>query len=231
MIKKINLGLIMVLLALGCSNSHNSRGENRQYIKSVFEDYHQAIREGNGRKAVKFVSDDTIAWYEEGRKLALDQKGSDLLEKGPAKKFTVIMFRNEFTRKELENTDGKTLFIIAINRGWVYREGDTPRLDFIEVSQNGKEAVGHIMDEEKVPIFSFIKENNQWKVSLKIPIHHADLLFRDTIADTAIKERDWLKFLLETSTGKKAKKEIFREWDTNSELKYHEQTFEKDGIR
>jgi TonB family protein len=180
-------------------------------IKESFENYKAAILNDKGKEAIKFVSSQTISYYN----FILNQiKFADSTEISALDfihKMTILSVRHRASKKQIRSFDGKKLLIFAIDEGMVGKasvldntignvtiEGDVAKGQFVT---NGKETPLY---------FHFHKEDEAWKIDLTSIFPSAKLAFDQIIEDSGMEENDYLLLILEMVSGKKPKMTIWQ---------------------
>jgi hypothetical protein len=195
--------ILSMLFYFFCEGFEKKKSE----IQSTFSRYKSALLSANGKAAAEEVCSQTILWYEKARNDGLSMKLPQLNRADILRKFTILRLRHEFSKKQLENMDGKQLFIIGVNNGWISADMvRTIQLDRIEAAAD--QAKAYIKKSPLTPAFHFIKENKKWKLAL---VKSFPLVIKTlkAIKPSGVNEDEWIITLLETVTKKKVDKKIF----------------------
>ena len=191
------LFILLMLFSFFCQGFEKEKSE----IQSTFNRYQSALLSTNGKAAAREVCSQTIQWYEKARNDAISMKRVQLNRVDILRKFTILRLRHEFSKQQLENMDGKQLFIIAVNNGWISPETvRTIRLDRIEAGTDQGKA--YIKKSPLTPAFHFIKENKKWKLTLVKSFPLVIKAFK-AMKPTDVNENQWIITLLETITKRK----------------------------
>lgn len=194
---------LLMLFSFFCQGFEKEKSE----IQSTFNRYQSALLSANGKAAAQEVCLQTIQWYEKTRNDALYMKRVQLNRVDILRKFTILRLRHEFSKQQLENMDGKQLFIIAVNNGWISPETvRTIRLDRIEAGTD--QGIAYIKKAPLTPAFHFIKENKKWKLALVKSFPLVIKTFK-AMKPSDVDEDQWIITLLETITKRKVDKKIF----------------------
>ncbi|HEY1068250.1 MAG TPA: hypothetical protein VGE52_19150, partial [Pirellulales bacterium] len=75
--------------------------------------------------------------------------------------------RLEFSKSQIEEMDGRTFFVYAIQNGWISK-GSVQNLDRLHSVEftDGRMARATVPAAPKMPLFYFMKEDGAWKVAL-----------------------------------------------------------------
>lgn len=171
-------------------------GQSTADVRQVFEGYRNALLATDGKAAADFMDAPTLGWYQESIADALTLKWPDLEKRNMLRRFTVLRLRLEFSKKELASMTGRTLFSVAVERGWISKSSvETVELARIEFTSDvmGQASLRQAPDQF---LFFFAKEENRWKFSLWKTFHFADNYFQAEVAKAGISERDYLLQLL-----------------------------------
>lgn len=181
--------------------------KEKSEIQSTFSRYKSALLSANGKAAAEEVCSQTILWYEKARNDALSMKRVQLNRVDILRKFSILRLRHEFSKQQLENMDGKQLFIIGVNNGWISPDSvRTTRLDRIEAAAD--QAKAYIKTSPLTPAFHFIKENKKWKLALVKSFPLVIKTFK-AMKPPDVNEDEWIITLLEMVSKKKVDKKIF----------------------
>jgi hypothetical protein len=116
------LGAIALVLFLGGCDGATASKEDEAAIREAYTRFKEAVQAGDGPAAASLVTQETIAFYEEIRNLALSADRERLMAARISQRFTALAVRGLIEPKELASLSGKDLFSRAIEEGWVGQE-------------------------------------------------------------------------------------------------------------
>ena len=196
--------LLFVPMFVGCSTSPS----DEQCVKDVFQAYRKALLDQNGEAAWSYIDSHTANYYGDmlSKSLSLPRDDLDRLEL--ISQFMVLRLRLEFKKSKLESMTNKDVFVIGVQQGWIGKstvEGIV--IDRIEI--NGHTAIAFMAKAPNVPLFHFIKEADNWKLSLVRNLEMPNLLFVKMLNDSGLSEREFLIDLLSSVSIFQVDEKIF----------------------
>lgn len=193
-------------------------------VKETFDQYKTALVKNDGKSAAEAVSLGTIADYESARKLALEADASELRKISITKRLIVLRLRLEYPYEELKKFSAKGIFVAAVNKGWIGKEGVlTSSLG--KVTSSGDSAIGNIVvkgqeiTDPNFPKYHFKKESGKWKIDLVAMNNMANAVLSKQVADSGMNENDFLLFVLTIVTKNKVDESVFQLNDYKAGLK------------
>jgi len=111
-LKILLFGLLIIQLA--CKG-----GDPTQEVHAIFETYQAAIAAKDYEKASYLLDQKSATYYEKVIEKAMNSKKSDLEAINFNSKLIALALRQEFSKKELLELDGRQVFAFAAkNNGW-----------------------------------------------------------------------------------------------------------------
>lgn len=137
-------------------------------VKALMIDYRDAIVAGKGTDAVDMVSQRTIAYFDSMRLAALAMPAAEVKRADVMDQLMILTLRGHHTRAELEGSNGRALFVVAVEKGWTGSEvrslepgvikvdGDTAQIGMIAPTGTLPPAMG----------FRAYLEDGRWKLDI-----------------------------------------------------------------
>jgi len=194
------IGLLAALLA-GCSGG--SSQDESSAVEAGFDSYRQAILDQDGTAAVACVDAKTLEYYGEMLDLALRGSRVKVMALSVLDKMMVISIRHRVPRAVLEGMTPESLFVHAVDEGWIDRASvETLELGEIVVSA-GTARVVFLTEGKTIPgaRLVFRQEEERWKIDLTSIMPLASLAFEGAIRQSGISEEEFLTSVLEEASG------------------------------
>jgi hypothetical protein len=183
---------------------------DEQLVRQTFINYKEAILQQRGQSAVRLISSATLQYYARMRTIALEGLEKEVRQLTPMNKIMVLTLRHRISTDELRATTPETVFILAVNQGWI---GKTSVID----SDIGQIRVVHkdasaqyVKGGEPTPLkYRFTKENGEWKIDLTALMPVADQAMSTLIKQEGLDEDKFIISLIESVSGKKVSSSIW----------------------
>ena len=91
-------------------------------VRTCFDDYKAAILSGNGKEAVRHISEKTLDYYAEIQTLALHGEASKVRALELMDRLMIISLRTRIPIQQLKSMSPRDLFVYAVENGWVGKE-------------------------------------------------------------------------------------------------------------
>ena len=131
-------------------------------------DYKAAILDRDGERAADLASSSTHAYYDKLRSDALHASASEVQGRGPLTQLLVLSVRVRMSEPELQGTDGRGLFVHAVEQGWIGEEAR--QVEPAGVSVDGDIAqIGLRISGQTLPPssgFRAVREEGRWKLDV-----------------------------------------------------------------
>jgi hypothetical protein len=185
-------------------------GAEDEAVLQVFEDYRAALLRVDGAAAVDLVDAGTIDWYEDVLALALSASRSELNRLDALQKFMVLRLRLDLTKADLEALTGRSLFVYAVNNGWILgEEAKSMQLGRVEVQEGAGEAWVSVEQAPDMPLFFLVKQDGHWRIALWQSIPSTNRYMEQAIAGSGLSEDAFMRQALEAYSGAPVDERIF----------------------
>ena len=136
--------------------------------------------------------------------LALRADGETVRARNTIDKLMVVMLRHLVPLDSLEQMNGESLFVYAVDQGWIGTAG-VINSDIGDVIVAGTHACANALSggEETSLRWVFQKENGEWKQDLTSVMPAADQALTQITRETEVNEDEFLTGLIESISGKK----------------------------
>jgi lambda repressor-like predicted transcriptional regulator len=184
--------VLIVALLMGCTPKVDNEGS----IRHVFQAYRSAVLSNDGEAAWSVVDSDTQSYYAGIVQDALLLQRADLKNLDFLSRLMVLRMRLEFKKSELQKLDGKSMFIMAIEKSWISRSS-VQKVDKLgKIKLDGKQATASIAEAPQVPIFFFAREDKEWKMALSKSFEQANTTMRAMAKKNGLSENNLIKVML-----------------------------------
>jgi hypothetical protein len=203
------LPAVLLAILAACGGDADA-GREAAAASESWSAYKSAILEKDGAKAVDRLSNDTIAYYEEVRVLALEADKADLAGRSLVDRLNVVTMRVTFTSVELRGLDGAGLVSGAVDRGLI---GDvaTQNTELRSVRVAGNAAVGELVAGGQTGgRLDFRREDGVWKVHLLTLIRSVDAALVQTARQRGQPEDRFILEVVGAASGKTLTEDV---WD------------------
>ncbi len=169
--------LLAVTMLVGCGgNGPGDSGakdgappttDDGKAIHAAFSAYHQAVFTGDGQAASELIDDDSIAYYQRVRDLAFDASADETKALDVSDKLTVLLIRARVSAADLQALDGRGLFVMMVEQGWVAKQS-AENVDLADIVVDGDAATGRmVINRETTPLeMKFTRTGADWKLNL-----------------------------------------------------------------
>lgn len=198
---------VLCVLVAGCSKDESAA------VEQAFEEYKAAIVAGDGAKAVSRVTQSTVDYYGNLKRLTLEAGADEIRALSFTDKASIGLMRALMDLSYLRQLTPEQVFMYAVQEKWI-GEGAMIQGTTIEgIRIDGERAdAAYVASGRTSPFrFEFMKESGMWKVDLTSLIAGVDQMFRKQMASGggALSEEQLVLSLLNARTGKKLGPEIW----------------------
>ena len=202
---KSNLMILMTILLL------NSCGNNEKaLVEKCFSSYKTSILNEKGSEAVNFVTQGTIDQYSEFIDWCKHYDKAQIEGLSLMNRFMVILIKHRAPKEKILSSDGKELFIYAVNQGWVGKDG-VMKADIADVSITADRATaGLLVNGVKAPFsYHFIKEGGEWRLNLVKVMQDSNVLIKKMLKLQNMSENEFIFTSAESVSGKKVQDSVW----------------------
>lgn len=143
------------------------QAEREKAIAARFDEYRQALRDGDGSAAAECVDSTTLDWYDRALRDALEASPEEVALRDTMHKFTVLRLRLELSTDELKAMSGRDLFAHSVEHGWVDRSSVESLDSLVDIAYiTEQRASASVPGAGGHPVFHFSKEKGEWRLAL-----------------------------------------------------------------
>jgi len=197
---RITLIIFLSTLLISCENNNDE-----ELIKESFNNYKNAVINGNGKEAVKYVDSRTIKYY--SRLLELTKTADSIqLEKSTIiEKFFVLGVRHTTPKDSIYKFTGQTLFSYAIDKEFTGKDGAIQLyINQIDIENNFAivELKSKTAKSDPGINIHYYKENGVWKADWTSFFILGNVAFKNLIKSSGQEENEFIMYALNEIYGK-----------------------------
>jgi hypothetical protein len=201
----LSTALSLAVLA-GCGG-----GAAKSEIREVWDTYRTALLDQHGEVAVDLVSEPTIRAYDRFRLMAWASPEETLRRSDFLTRMTVLMLRLRVPREILKDLDGRELFVLCVDNGWL--SDSVPLVGAGAVKLQGeRRALLQLQlegDEGPAGALPFVLEGPSWKVDLEGMTEFINEGFREGVARSGRSEAELLEQFVAMMAGQEFPQELW----------------------
>lgn len=180
-------------------------------IRKSFNDYKAAVLATDGDKAVIYVDQKTVAYYDRILRKSLTADSLTIDTMDIIDKLVILTVRQSTSTSELETMDGESLFIYAIDNGLVGKNSvQNNSIGKVEVDGNNAKATLVSNGTPTQSAFDYHLENEIWKVDLTSIFPEAEVAFKSIAKSSGQTDNDYIMMVIQFATNEKPKKHIWQ---------------------
>jgi len=189
---------VAFIFLTSCGNSENG------LIEKCFGSYKNAILNDKGSEAAKVVTKATLERYGKFIDWCKTYKKEDIEKLPFMDRFLLILIKHRAPKEKILSSDGKDLFIYAVNQGWVGKDS-VLKAEIGDVKVSGNNATASlVLNGVKAPFkYHFVKEGNEWKFDLLKVLETTNTMIVKMIQQQGMKENEFIFKSAEAVSGKK----------------------------
>jgi hypothetical protein len=196
------LGSLAVLLGVAVAMLSGCDFSDEGQVRSCYTKYANAIRAGDGAKAVEQLNSSTIDHYADLLDHALYSSEYDVRTLGIYEQLVVLTLRHRVSVDALRRMDGEELLRYCVYEGLIDEDsvGDT---EIGEVTVDGDVAVGVLSLYQRASRleYRFTRENGEWKLDLDSIVPAYEKILRRLALGADMDDDDLVLWLFERETG------------------------------
>ncbi len=183
--------------------------DEKALVQTTYQTYRNALLQNNGKSAWKSIDLRTKDYYNDIVRDCLSLKRADLDRLDLLSKIMILRIRLEYREDELKTFDGESIFVIAIQKGWVSKSTaqSINKMEIIKIEQNM--AKGYLKQAPDFPLFHFVKETDGWKLALWKSFEYGNMALKETIKNKGMSEDEFLAIILSQISKYKVDERVF----------------------
>ncbi|WP_298182912.1 hypothetical protein [Saccharomonospora sp.] len=179
-------------------------------LREMFDDYREALRNGDGEAAAELVTTSTIDHYGDLATLAATGGPEEIGEQGPIDRMTVALLRHDLATEEIEAMDGVALFTYAVEKD-VIDESTIASLELDEATVADDRAIATVKGEgaPEGSELAFVRESDSWRLDLISMIEVSDKVIVELAKQRDVDEDELVLQLASATAGDTVEKTVF----------------------
>jgi hypothetical protein len=201
--------LILVIAFLGsCSEIREIRAEETA-VRQVFEDYKTAVLEMNGSESVRYLTRNSLDFYDDMVNAAKYMYPNALMRLSEFEQLSILLIRHSFVPKVLIEMDGTGFFILSTDAGV-----SSSKLEDIEIRRiqfDGDDAYAEVLFQGEPTdfLYTFNKSSGAWLLDITSGLELMDEILVQMRNMSNISFETMVVFSLESLTGRPVSAEIW----------------------
>lgn len=190
--------LLIILPALNAAaHGNHQHTKAEKAVLKAFTAYRSALTKQNGKKAVKYIAQNTIDYYAQMLEHARNSDSATVAGLHVMDKLLVLSFRNRVDKNKLLVMTPTEAVIYAIDKGMVGKEG-LSNIELGDIDIKNKQAKAQVLiDDRPVPLeFVFYNEKKRWKIDLTAFFPMAEMAISQTAKELEMTETELVEFML-----------------------------------
>lgn len=186
------------------------KDSKEEAVRKAYTDYKRAALNDQGEDAYNLIDQRTVAYYNELAKRLKVIDSTALEERTLSDKLQILLIRSLATAEQIQAFDGKSLFVFSVNKGLIGKNSTSAHL-IGEVIIEGNFAKGEVLNNGQPSnvYFHFYKEEGEWKFNLTALFPPTELLFRKMQRQSGMSEHEFLFYLIEAISQKRANNSLW----------------------
>jgi hypothetical protein len=203
--------LLLPALLLSVTICASAQKVEVKLVKKAFDGYKTSILNDRGEEAVKYVDSRTIKYYGDILELVKSADSTKIETLNILDKLMVFSIRHRTSKEDILSFNGEKLLVYAIKSGMVGKNS-VANNSIGDVTVDGSFAKGQlVVNSQAAPFyFNFYKEEQQWKLDITALFPVSTKAFKKMADESGQPENDFLFTILESLTGRKPGKEIWK---------------------
>lgn len=189
--------LLLAMIVSGCS-----KNDDTPMIQEAFKEYKSAILNQDGITAYYYVDSNTKTYYDDIYNKILNSSEYETKNMSLGTKIVVTMARHSINAQTLKSMNGKTLFIYAVENGWIGEES-VSSLEIAVANVDKNFAKTHVVNQNgEAPFgFTFRKEDKTWRIDLTSMLPITEMALEQQIEQIGIDQDKFIFTMLTKTSG------------------------------
>jgi hypothetical protein len=180
-------------------------------IRKSFNDYKAAILASDGDKAVTYVDQNTIEYYNGILENTLKSDSLTISNLEMIDRVVILMVRQSTTTNELESMDGNALFVYAVDNGLVGKNSvQNNTIGTVEVNEDSAKATLNMNGKSTETAFNYHLEDGVWKIDLTSIFPEAEIALKSLVKSSGKSENEYIMMVIQFVTNEKPKPNIWQ---------------------
>ena len=195
---KFSIFTLFLIFLFSCTDNSDEK-----LIEQTFQTYKSSVINDDGKKAIQVIDKRTIDHYKRILTLTISADSSSVEKLPVMDKFFVLAIRHIVPADSILSMTGDGLFIYAINKGMIGKEG-AMKLDVGNIAIDDNFAIAEFTSEGKMTgiKINFYKYDGNWKFDLSSFFQVGNVAFKNLLKDCPSTENECIAEILTTTYGK-----------------------------
>lgn len=195
---KYSTSIFLLIFLFACNNNSEEK-----HIQQTFQTYKSSVINDDGKAAIEVIDKRTINHYKRILELVISADSSAIETLPTMDKFFVLAIRHIIPADSIQLMTGDGLFIYAINKGMIGKEG-AMKIDIGNIAIEDNFAMAEFTSEGKMTgiKINFYKDEGNWKFDLSSFFKVGNIAFKNLLKDCPSSENECIAEILETTYGK-----------------------------
>jgi len=207
---KYIISLVILLPALSHGQQPLNLEAEKEAVTKCFNDYKEAVIEGQYQKAIELVDSHSLAYYQKLHQWVLQGSKTRIDSLNIFDKLTVLLIRQTVAPEELKNHDPQKLLIHSFESGMLGAE-TLKENSLGEILIDGNNAQARLLvNELKTPAYyQFYKTNEGWHLDITSIFPQSAQAFKQMAKRNKMDENSYVLALVEAISGEKPKANLW----------------------
>ncbi|WP_341899888.1 hypothetical protein [Fluviicola taffensis] len=189
----------IIFLAISCTGQ---KGDS-EVITDAYNNYQIAVSSKNIDEMVSYISEETIAYYNNIVEKAKFSDSVNLSMQPPIDKTLILYLRQTMSSSSLEKYSGKELMYFTLSKG-LNVKNRLPITELKKINLNGNEATAEFLVDgvDSGNQIKFKKEGKNWKIDISSTYNlTANNQFRQNLYQSGLSENVFIKYMVTNMSG------------------------------
>lgn len=203
----------LLLVLASCSPANQPGGDEAEEgrVREAFGRYKDAILEKEGEVAAALISAETLAYYEDMRRLAVTAGPAEIEGQSLGDRLIITLLRHEVGAEQLDGMSEDEVFILAVDRGMVGTEETISAIDVGEITVEGDTATGVAVSQGQPSGISweFRREDGAWKIHFVELLELTDIALKQAASQSGLADTAFIFAVVESVSGRPVPADIW----------------------
>lgn len=206
-------------LFIGLAIAPIALADNPATVQQTFSDYKSAILAGQGEQAVDELSQNTIDYYGDMRRLAVCEPAEQIKAESMVNRIQILSMRFRVPTDTLVTLSDREVVVYGVDQGWIGKES-VMNIETGEVKIQGEEAFVDVLQQGQPSgiQFRFAKESDGWKLDLLPTIELSNRAFEQLAELQELEQNDFIFGILAILEGREPTEDIWNPVAPNDPL-------------
>lgn len=202
--------LLSIVLVVGWLNLCGCDKESEQ-VRASYAAYTQAELNRDGVKGFMYVSRETIDYFANMQRLALEADHEQIRKRPFADRLFVATMRHEMDPNYLKSLTSEQVFMVGIRDGWLCAENPgSLRLEAISI-RGDRATASTTLNGRTTPVqLEFVKEDGTWKFDPMSLMAELERMSTEVLQGTDMNEDEFIVLCVGLNSGEPVSPDIWK---------------------